>query len=161
PVATGAVVALPPPQALRTMASAPVRPANRRVCECILAPPCSGPARSLAPLVAPTATAAGDGLPSVDRRVRALAGDDALDVLAGSTPPDVAARELHRRAVRDERHAFDEERRPAGRHLQQARLSRMQQHRLERLARPDDPGAVAVREDLVERAALEVLRQQA
>ena len=97
--------------------------------------------------------------PSASRPARP--DDDAFHVVARPIAADVSPPEFDRRAVGGRRDALDEQRRRARRALEQARLAGAQQDGLERLAGLGDADAVALGQQVVQRAALEVRGQQA
>src|SRR2546425_850033 len=87
--------------------------------------------------------------------------DDTFDVVASPVAPDVAPGELDRLALGAERDALDEERRRPRALGEEPRLTSAQEDRLQRLARPDDAGPVADGQQVVQRAMLEVRREEA
>src|SRR4051812_38049452 len=102
------------------------------------------------------------GAAVVTRNVPPTTDDDvALDVIPGPIAPDVRVRELDRRALGGVRDAFDEESGRPPRLAEQSCLTGAQQHRLERLAGAGEMHAVALRQDAVERAVLQVRREEA
>src|SRR5207244_12702800 len=91
----------------------------------------------------------------------ARADHDPFDVVARAVAADEAPGELDRNAVGAEGDALDLERRRPRSLAEETGLAGSQQDRLEGLARPHDPGPVARRQQVIERAVLEIGGQQA
>src|SRR6478736_3971662 len=87
--------------------------------------------------------------------------DDALHVIARPIAADECPPQFDRHAFDGRRDTLDEQRGGSRRTLEQARLAGAQQDGLDRLAGPGDADAVALGQQVVQRAALEIRGEEA
>ena len=147
PPCEGVVVAVGPPHAPTTMTIAANSARTR-----------GGLVSTSSSFSTQPATIAGSGI-----RVSAGAGpdDDAFDVVAGAVAADVRPPELDRDPVGGEGRALDEEGEAPGPQPEQACLACREEDRLEDLPRPGHGRSVALGQEGVQRAVLQVRGEQA
>src|SRR5512147_234884 len=156
--ALGAVLEVDEPQAPKTRAAAAMRTPRRPT---VRSMPCLR-FRLRGELSASDCTVALLLLRRDLIRTRPVRADDhPFHVVAGPVATDVRPPELHRPAVGTAGDAFDQERRASPPQAQQPGLTGAEQDRLEDLARPRDADAVALGQQVVERASLEIRSEQA